>query len=371
MRYSCTYTLAGPKTFRRGSRKLFGRWGNNLQNVEKGGRIIYIPDGPFQEHIAKCKYWLQCGDLSVFTDEELDKLRVLLQSDQSGAEALIVAYDSEPKNYRQLFIHSVKPHVYVAMKLFEGIWKKKLKESGGLVEDFNIEEISNTPIPLLKQNPFWHDLDLLIKSSDNWPLTERYYYFAKQTCHSANYGIEKNTFRMNVLEKSGGKVVLSMDEADRFLLTYRSLFPEIGESNRRIERQVRETKVIYNMFGYPYQITDYNISDSAMKEYYAWPRQSTVGEITRICFTNLQKYIWSEHKKWDVLQDNHDSYLCQCPLYDVKDCRDKMKEFMNIELVSPYDGVKFRMKSEQNLGFNWAPQKDSNPLGLREVTWLN
>lgn len=371
MRYSCTYTLAGPKTFRRGSRKLFGKWGNNLQNVEKGGRVIYIPDGPFQEHIAKCKYWLECGDLSVFTDEELDKLRVLLQSDQSGAEDLVTSYDSEAGPSRDCYIYGVKKHCYVALRLFEAVWKRKLKESGGLIEDFNIEELCKTPIKHLKQNPFWHDLNILIKKSDDWPLTERYYYFAKQTVHSANYDIQTNTFILNVLEKSGGKVVISKLDGDRFLITYRSLFPEIPERNRRIEKQVRETRILFNHFGHPYQITDYNLSDSKMKEYYAWVPQSTVGEITRTAFTNLQKYIWSAHKKWDVLQDNHDSYLCQCPLPEVKECKDKLREFMNIELISPIDNTKYKMKSEQNLGFNWAPRKDSNPLGLREVIWLN
>jgi hypothetical protein len=368
MRNSTILKLAGPKTFRRASTKIMKRWGGNLQNVNKDMRKIYQPDGYRKELEAKCKYWLQTGDASVFSDEELETLMVFIQSDQAGAEALIVAYDCEPGQYRQLFINGIKVHVYVAMKLFPHIWKKKLKESGGLVEDFNIEEISETPINKLKQNPFWHDLDKLIKDSDNWQTSERYYYFAKQTCHSANYDVQASMFRMNTLEKSGGKVYLPMDEAERFLVTYRSLFPEIPEGNRRIEEQVRKTGIIYNLFGHPYQVTDYNITK--IKDYFAWPRQSTVGEITRIAFSNLQNYIWDTHQKWDVLQDNHDSYLCQCRLMDVLECQSKMRDFMNQKLISPVDGTEFNMKSEQQIGFNWSPFKpEKNEVGLREVHW--
>lgn len=669
-----------PKTFRRSSTKLLPEknkknvgWGTNLQNIEKSMREIYQPDGFVPEVKAKCKYWLETGDLSIFTEQELECIRCFAQTDQSGAEALIVAYDSPAGDYRKLFENKIKPHVYVAMKLFQSVWRKKMKEHGGLIEDFNMEEISNTPIPLLRQNPFWLELDKLIKSSDDWPITERYYYLAKQTCHcvdkttqiltrkgwqtvenykggeiavfdgssikfevpskwnvfefkgnllhftgdevdqavtpghkivnysnnklsllsadyakslsslrfptsafysggsvnlpswkikllvaiqadgywytdgtvrfrfvkqhkidrlkkilsegnisyefhyggltdtlssisectvkglenvcgffegkkewgawllnfslenlktlveelswwdgtytktylhkreeyitaisnnarwiktiahlvgkqgtinykdsvykiglnnrkfsrvkysgqfyyedkvycptvstgmfltrrnlkisitgnSANYGIEKNTFRMNILEKSGGKIVIPVEEADRFLNTYRSLFPEIPEGNRMIEKQVLETRVLYNMFGFPYQITDLHI-ENKMKEYYAWPRQSTVGEITRIAYTRMQEYIENERKKWDLLADTHDSYLTQFPLMDVKDIIQKQQEFINQRLVSPVDGTIFYMKSETNIGFNWSPKKEGkNDLGLREVKWLN
>lgn len=371
MRNSCLYSNK-PKTFRRSSTQILSKWGSNLQNVEKSVRQIYHPDGYRRELEAKCRYWLQTGDTSVFTEEELVRLRVFLQTDQSGAEALIVAYDCEPGNYRQLFIHNIKPHVYVAMKLFKDVWRSKMKQKGGLIEDFDIESISSTPIGQLKLNPFWRDLDLLIKDSDNWSLKERYYYLAKQTVHSANYDIQAPNFQMNILEKSGGKIAISLEDAKTFLMVYRGLFPEIPERNRRVARQVEDTKMLYNMLGFPYTITNYNISASNMKEYYAWSPQSTVGEITRIAFTNLQYYIEDNHKKWDLMADTHDSYLVQCPLIEVKECRDKMTEFMNQRLVSPIDGTEFNMKSECNIGFNWNSfKKDSNELGLQCPQWFN
>lgn len=375
-RNTTLYGLAHAKTFRRVSRKLFDIWGGNLQNIEKSVRQIYIPNG-FGEHVRqKCKYWLETGDLSVFTEEELETLRVFVQRDQSGAEALIVAYLCRKGAYRDLFIHGVKPHVYVALKLFKDIWRKKMKDAGGLIEDLDIDAISNTPIPELKQNPFWRDLDLLIKSSDNWSLQERYYYLAKQTCHSGNYGIQENTFIMNILEKSGGKIALSKEKGREFLMEYRGLFPEIPDWNRQVLEQVEKTGMLYNCLGFPYQITDYvgdyKVIETNAKEYIAWSPQSTVGEITRIAVSRMQEWIESEQKQMDALADTHDSYMVQCPLRDVRECSEKMQEFMNIKMISPVDGVEFRMKSEVNIGFNWNSYKPvKNELGLQEPKWIS
>lgn len=375
MRNSTTYKLAKARTFRRTSTKILKQWGSNLQNIEKSMRAIYhsdgfkrFTDGYKTDLMGRLSYWLASGDLSVFTEEELSYLRVMLQVDQSGAEALIMAYDSQAGDYRKLFENNVKPHVYVAMKLFIDVWQKKMKERGGM--DFDINSLSNTPIEQLKLNPAWKDLDLLIKDSDNWSLQERYYYLAKQTVHSANYDIQWAMFIMNILDKSGGKIVIPRQEGERFLMVYRGLFPEIPDRNARIRRQVDDTKMLFNFHGHPYIITNYNITEKTYKELYAWGPQSTVGEITRTAFCDLQEYIENENKKWDILADTHDSYMAQCPLYDVKECSQKMKQFMNQRFTSPVDGVEFNMKSECQVGFNWAPyKKDINELGLRELVW--
>lgn len=383
MRNSTNYKLGGPKTFRRSSTKILSRWGGNLQNIEKSMREIYTSDGYDENNklqVEKLLFWLQSGDTTIFTEEELATIRVLLQVDQAGAEALIVAYDCEPYDYRQLFIHGVKPHIYVALKLFKELWSKKAREHGFSITDDTVSELCDTPIGLLKTNPYWEELRKLIADSDNWPLTERYYYLAKQTVHSFSYDVQYMTFIMNILEKSGGKIVIDKDKGKYFLSTIRSLFPEVVERCRRIERQVEETRMLFNLHGHPFTVTDYSVMSTTMKDLYAWGPQSTVGEITRIAFSRLQEFIESENKKWDILQDNHDSYLSQCSLLEVVECAKKKKEFMNQRLTSPIDGVEFNMKSECQIGFNWAPMKivksaDGvetmvNPLGLREVKWI-
>lgn len=380
MRNSTIYTDK-PRTFRRSSRKILGDkrsknigWGGNLQNVNKDMRSMYYADGlnlHDKEEIAKCKYWLNTGDTSIFTEEQLYRIQSLAQADQAGAEALIMAYDCRPAAYRQLFENDIKPHVFVALHLFKDIWPKKLKERSGVRVD--MEEILASSISNLKLNPNWLELDKIIKDSDNWSLTERYYYLAKQTCHSANYGIEGAMFIMNILEKSGGKIVLSQEDGQYFLRVYRALFPEIPERNDRIRAQALQSRLLFNMFGHPYQITSYDIQESMMKELYAWGCQSTVGEITRIGVCEFQEHVEAENLKWDFLNDCHDSFLTQGPLETTMERCEKMQTCLKQSLVSPVDGTNFRMKSEVQVGFNWGvfdpfnPEK--NPLGLRTIKW--
>lgn len=378
MRFSCTYKLAHPITFRRSATKILGEgskknigWGTNSQNWEESLREVFIADGFSPSLEEKCLYWLREFDDSVFTPEELDKLRIFAQSDQSGAEALIVAYDSNPGDYRQLFIHGVKPHVYVALKLFPEVWYKKAVEHNVDIPKSAIEILYNTPIRELKSNPYWRDLDLLIKSSDGWDLTQRYYYFAKQTVHSFSYGIQWHTFIMNVLEKSGGKIVIPKSEGERFLSDVRGFFPEVPERCERIANQVKETGIIYNLFGHPFVIwpggRPPEILLMDMKKFYAWGPQSTVGEITRTAYTNFYEYARENNKSWDLLADTHDSYLTQGRLHDFKERITKQTEFMAQGFFSQIDGAQFKMKSECNIGFTWSKaKKDKNLCGLRE-----
>lgn len=381
MRFSCQYKLAHPITFRRSSAKILPDknkknvgWGSNSQNWEESLREIFTPDGFTESIKEKCIFWLTTGDLSIFTEEELMSLRVFAQTDQSGAEAVIVAYDTEPGDYRQLFIHGVKPHVYVALKLFREVWFKKAQQHNLAIGKNDIDVLYDTPIGLLKKNPYWHDLDLLIKSSDGWDLTERYYYFAKQTVHSFSYGIEWHTFIMNVLEKSGGKIVISPDDGKRFLGEVRCFFPEVPSRCQRIDGQVRSTGILYNMFGFPFVIwpggrpPDSLLTD--MKKYHAWGPQSTVGEIIRVAYTKLHNYIVEHNKDWDILGDCHDSCLTQGRLFDVKERIAKQEEFICQQFVSPIDGAHFRMKCETNIGFCWRKYKKGIcEHGLRELKW--
>lgn len=343
MRNTCLYDNAGTITFRRASRGITLNFaegvvaGCNLQNIEKSMRALYVPD----------------------------EGKIFVQVDQSGAEALIVSYLCRDGNFRSLFLNKVKPHVFVALHLFSDIWQQKINETAGDIK-LNIKELLESPIPELQNHPFWSEVDKLIKSSDNWRAEERYYYVSKQVCHSSNYGIRPTAFQLNTLEKSKGKIVLSKQQAEKYLLFYHSLFPEINEWHREIQKQLEETKMLFNLFGYPRYFSG-EIDERSIKEAYAFVPQSTVGCITAKAYTRLQNFIEEHNLSWDLLADTHDSYLCQCPIGEKLECAKIMKAFMEQDLVSPR-GEPFKMKSEVAAGFNWAPyKKDKNPEGLQEI----
>lgn len=328
------YGIAGTTTFRLNSKaitknfKTKETWGGNLQNIEKEARGIYVAD----------------------------EGKTLVQPDQSGAEAKIVAYCCEPGcNFRKLFIHGVKPHIFVALHKFAPIWQTKINEFAGDIK-LDIRELTNAAIEDLKNHPFWKELSNLIASSDDWPAQERYYFIAKQMCHSLNYGAKAYAFRMNTLEKSKGMIALTKQQAEEYIDFYNGLFPEISRWHTRVAEQVRATRILYNLQGFPIYFSP-EIDDNSLKEAYARVPQSTVGTITNIAFTKMQQYIEDTGIDWDMLQNNHDSFMVQCPDDDVEMCCKISKSFMEQELTSPF-GETFKMGSGVSIGKNWGPRKE-------------
>ena len=333
-RNTTCYKTAGTETFRLASASLFGEIGSNLQNLEKSSRALYIPDAG----------------------------KIFVQVDQAGAEALIVAYLCKDGPLRELFKHGIKPHVYVALKLFHPQLRKEKPELKSV-----IDAALECPINKLKTLTDWKKLENLIKDTDNWEYSKRYYYLAKQTCHSGNYRIGAAMFQMNLLAKSGGKVVISKNDSEYFIGHYTgAIFPQIPAWWMDTESQVTKNKVLRNLQGFPRIITE-PINEKTFKELYAFVPQSTVGTITNMAVTDLYHYIAGNKLQWDILANTHDSYMTQCPVGEEVECARVMKLFIERELKSP-SGELFRMRSEAQAGYNWAPyKKGKNEKGLVEL----
>jgi hypothetical protein len=199
-----------------------------------------------------------------------------------------------------------------------------------------------------------------------WKLKSQIYTTSKQVCHSSNYGIRPNTFALNTLEKSKGRIVLSKDQCEKYLSFYHSLFPEIQDWHREVQRQLEATRTLYNLFGYPRYFSG-ELNESSIKEAFAFVPQSTVGCITAKAYTKLQQFIEEQHLQWNLLADTHDSYLVEAPDDEVLDCVKIMKSFMEQDLISPRQEA-FKMKAECSIGYNWAPFNEKyNIDGLKEI----
>ena len=314
-RVTTAYNLAGTTTYRLASRRLLGKWGTNVQNIPKKLRRLFIAD----------------------------ERKVFMQVDQSGAEAMIVGYLCVPGNFRTLFLENIKSQVFVALRLFPDVWAAELGRS--------MDEFCDAPITQLKSIKGWSELNKVIKASDDWPADRRYYFMAKMVCHASNYGMKFPPFRINILQKSRGAVALDAKEAKRFLATYHKLFPEINQWHNETISTLKRTKMLKNLFGYPRTFTGI-IDESMYKEAYAFVPQSTVGCITNLAFVELQNRQDLLDLGVDVLQNNHDSVLLQCPERVVPFVANEAMKHMNRKLVSPR-GEPFQMRSEALVGHNW------------------
>jgi len=330
-RTSTHYVITGAKTYRLSSRKILKQWGGNLQNIEKSNRKRFQPDHG----------------------------KLFVQVDQSGAEALIVSHCMPKTNkLRQLFDNGIKIHNYLGV-VFTEHWRARFP----MVEDF-----IKIPIAEIRNHPKWSEFVKAVADSDENPPATRYYYHYKQSGHSFNYGCQPNAFIGNILLKSKGKVQLSLSQGMRYYEGYHALLPEIQNNYHRwVARTYEKDGILRNLQGFPIHITS-RVFEHNYKEIYDKIPQSTVGTITNIAFTQTQRLIEEERLEgWDIIQNNHDSYLGQFPEGEVETAAKVMCDLMEQEMVSPF-GEKFRMKASIQIGGNWCPfHPKKNPNGLVEV----
>lgn len=312
-RITTSWGLGVTVTMRLGSRKLLKKWGDNEQNVEEELRKTHVPD----------------------------KGKVLLQIDQAGAEALIVAYLCRPGQFRDIFLCNINPHSFLAMHAF----KEQLEAELG----FKLDHLVSLPVKLLPNEKQWPEVAKLAKETDKWPAERRYYFMAKQGNHSLNYDAKARMFRLNTLLKSDGAVNLSLEQAQTIIDVRSRLFPEIAEWQRNVVAGVYKTGILRNLFGHPRVITGHK-NERAYKEWYAFIPQSTVGQITNYAITEFQERLMEEDKVLtaagvDVLNNNHDSMLTQCFPEPKEVVGKEMQKHFNRELKNP-QGETFFMKSE-------------------------
>lgn len=307
------YAVTGTRSFRLGSRKVFSRWGMNLQNPDKHTQDIAIaPRG-----------------------------MVIVQGDQSGAEALIVAYLSRPGRYRALFENNIKPHTFLALHLFF--------EYFGLTSDSVFLRMEPHEFAT---NDAWSALHKQIKNSG------KPYDIGKRTAHGSSYRMGARTFRDANIKQSKGSLRLSIPECEKFLGMFRRLFPEVVEWQEDIEIAIRSKRRLENLFGFPREF-ERELTDSYIREGISWIPQSTVGCITH---QGVRK---ARAAGLRVCSNKHDSYAVMCLEDEALDVGRFIRDSMSVTLQGR--DIAFTMKSEIQVGKNWKPASESNPSGLKEV----
>jgi len=342
-RYSTLYKIAGTEPFRLastqilGSKKkevLHGKWGGNLQNKNKDIR----------------KYFLA------------DEGKTMFQIDESGADALIVAYLCPPGcKFRELFINGIKPHTYCAATIFKPVY-----EAMGFSD---IDSLLEAPINTLPANPKWRLLEKAIKDSDNEVM--RYYYLGKKTIHGSNYDMRGNTMATAITTETDGAVNLSGEFCNKLLETWHLKMPEIRKvfHNETVTRASTCKGFLRNLFRHPREFTG-RWEDATFREMYAFIPASTVALIIHYAVTEIAEDIYYnriDNKKWgiDLLQNGHDSFLAQCWTEHLAEVVKYAQPKVERELTN-FCGEKFRMKSEVQVGLNWGPKKKDNEDGLAE-----
>jgi DNA polymerase I-like protein with 3'-5' exonuclease and polymerase domains len=315
MRFFSAFNLAGTKSFRLSSRKFLSEYGGNGQNVPESIREYLVADPG----------------------------KVILQRDQSGAEALIVAHLARPGNYFELFNVGIKPHTYLALNIFIdkfSAWAKHLPDRYQMKSPRELASLGE-----------WPDINKYISGH---PDNDAEYALGKMTAHAKSYDMGAQTFQLNVLQRSGGRIRLSLNDAKKFLTTFEILFPEIIEWQNEIRETLRKARVLTNLFGYPREFHG-RWTPELFREALSFIPQSTVGVLTSIAVTLLQQKIERERLAWDLLFNVHDAVVMQVPddMEHIKYAMKAMDDAFRQPLASRHSGV-FYMKSEGMYGPTWA-----------------
>lgn len=324
MRYPTHYAIAGTKAFRIASRTWFDGSGGNLTNPPK-------------------------KTLSIF---RAPRGRLLIQPDQAGADALVVAYTAKDGNYRALFRNGIKPHAFLALHIFHvqyAEWFRDLPYS-------HLDYVAALPDELAKMEG-WPILDKRIRSS-GVP-----YDVGKRTAHGYNYDMQWKTYQEANLVQSEGMLVLSREQSQRFLLLCAALFPEINELKIEIEMRIRTTRVLHNLQGFPRRF-DKLITPDYIRDGLSWIPASTVACITHEAIHKTQRYIEENKLDWHCVSNKHDSMATEIPAADLDHALEWHRHVMRKDLVGR-DGVKFQMGSEIQYGERWCPVS-KHPSGMKE-----
>lgn len=321
-RFTSADTITGTNTYRNASRMLFDFWGSNKQNVKKYLRRVGIADAG----------------------------KALVQTDQSGAEAYVVAYLAPKGRYRILLEKGIKLYNFVAMHIFRKVWEEKLGR--------DLQPFIEASVEDLDKIEGWKELNKLIKSSDDWPASIRYYFICKMVVLAANYGMKGSTFQTNMLKKSEGTVIISKQQADFYLKFFHDLFPEIHQWHLLTQLALVNNKMtLKNLFGDERKFNGH-FDESLWKEAYAFIPQSTVGMLTNLAIAELQEMIDNDVEEVrgmeiDILSNQHDAILSQCKAEHAGKLARIQERLLGKTFLIGTEN-QFTMRSESNIGTNWA-----------------
>lgn len=207
-----------------------------------------------------------------------DPGHTICDADQAGADAQVVAWESNDDDLKAKFRSGKKIHALNAIDIFGSV-------AG----------------PDGKREP--------------------YYTRAKMGVHLSNYGGTART--------CATALGITVHEAERFQSRWFSVHPNILDWHKRIRSQLESTRTVSNRFGY--RRVYFDRPDSVLKEALAWIPQSTVACVTNRAWVAL----FNSHLPVEVLLQVHDSLVFQIPTRLLDPTLRAIKPL--IQITIPYD----------------------------------
>ena len=225
--------------------------------------------------------------------------------------------------------------------------------------DGDKEQIKFCEPDYLPTIPDWEALHKTIKKS-GVP-----YDTGKRVIHADNYGMAWPTYLDYTLKESDGEVQLTKEEGMAHLGTKAALFPEIGDLKRELIEMAQRDRILYNLLGYPIQLTQ-PWNNAMERKALACIPQSTVGCITHLAVCRMyENDIIKDRRDWTIINNKHDSFAVFHKPEDREEVQHKMVKYLCVELR--WKDTVFEMKAEASTGLNFGKWSEDNPNGLKEA----
>ena len=216
--------------------------------------------------------------------------------DASQAEARLVAYFADIPLWKEQFERARLDGIYDAHRALAG-------EMFGIPYD---EVPTNDEV-----------------THDDGSIHKTIRFIAKRCRHGLNYRMGPDR-----LAQTTG---LSLGEAYKAYNAYHRATPEVKVWWGRIEREVRDTKSLYNAYGRRWQLLE-RLSPEALESIVAYKPQSTLGDhICRVIYKCHEDDRWPLHAR--IWLNVHDALMCLAPLDKVKTCVAIMKEHAETPII--------------------------------------
>ncbi len=216
----------------------------------------------------------------------------------------------------------------------------KAFESGIDVHSFNASKIFNCSI---------EEIQTELRTPGKLTMRD----LGKKVVHASNYNMGPQTFSDQLAAEN---IFMSVTQCKRLLNAYRDRFPSLEKWQRRIDIEVSENKILYNLFNRPKRFLGL-IGPALFRNAYSYIPQSTVAELLNKGMIKMSNdYRLSKIRyNIDMLTTVHDSVLVHVPLIQkenfLKICQiidDHMSyTFMHL-------GRSFKIGLDAKIGLVWA-----------------
>ena len=243
----------------------------------------------------------------------------LTEYDLAKAEAHVVAYLCQDVNMIKAFESGIDVHSYNASKIF----------------DVSIEEVIH---------------EAKTKKADQ---KETMRYMGKKVVHASNYDMGGQTFSDNLAKEN---IFIPTSKCNKLLNAYKDRFPGLEKWKRRIDAEVSENKILYDLYGKPKRFLGL-LGPALFRNAYSFKPQSTVARLLNNGMIKMSNDYRLSRIRYniDMLATVHDSVVTQTPLIQKENFL-KISQIIDDHMSYTFThlGRSFKIGLDAKIGLVWA-----------------